>query len=224
VNVITTLRPLKEGLFEWLKFTRITGTTSVSHQIMGEVPKMASSSSNTIFGYPADVLNAFDAAYVASLPPALQQLMATSPANLPDGTNPRLAKAADLALQGYVIDKPIMAWGWDPFMTMSQRAIDGFTTVMDGLNQVSIKVSTDLADYPPYPVPTVDPNAQYIDRPIGGIAYNGAAWFPTKLTITSKLSAGTEMVFQGHTFTLHVTTSQTQTQTQFIYVWLQISD
>lgn len=233
--MITTFKLLKEGLFEWLKRIKdevfapahlpsdptIYRTMNPPQPLLQEaLAPMA----NTIFGFPADTVNAFDKAYTASLAPPLQELMAMSQANNPDGTNPRTEHAGELALQGYTIDVPIMAWGWDPYMIMFQRGIDGLTTVPDGLNQTQIKVSTDITDYPPYPAPPLDPNAQYIDKPIGGVAYNGAAWFPTPLTVQAKLPAGTILTYQGHTFTLHVTTQQTFGSTQLIYVWLQISD
>ncbi len=183
---------------------------------------------NLIFGFPAATVNTFDAVYLASQPLAIQNLMAMSDADAADGSNPREMAASALATKGYAIDVQIMAWGWGAYETMYQRLQDGFGTVMDGLGQIKLKVSVDPADFPPFPIPvaSVDPAAQYIEGPINGVGI-GAGWFPMQLTAADKLPDGTGMTFQGHTFTLHVTVSQTGLQaglTQLIYVWIQTSD
>jgi hypothetical protein len=118
---------------------------------------------------------AFDAVYWAHQPPAIQAL-----AQIQDFTQ-RSTQAMTLATQGYTIDVPIMVWGWDPYLVMSQRIAYGYTwvpsalmgpiTLAPGVSQPgaaaydpnnpasgSIKVSLNPADYPPYnppPVPVV---------------------------------------------------------------------
>jgi len=112
----------------------------------------------------------FDAAYTLSQPPQVQALMA-----MPDETA-RLTQAQVLAAQGFIIDVPIMVWGWDPWKLMTYRQNMGFTWVPSALQQNisvapgvslpaavaynplappfgSIKVSTNIADFPPYNAP-----------------------------------------------------------------------
>jgi len=117
----------------------------------------------------------FDAAYILSLPPQIQSLMA-----MIDETA-RLAQAQVLAAQGFIIDVPIQVWGWDPWKIMTYRSNFGFTWVPSALQQNvsvapgvsqpgaapynplappfgSIKVSLNIADYPPFtPVPPAVP-------------------------------------------------------------------
>lgn len=108
----------------------------------------------------------FDLAYWASLAPAVQAL-AVAP------ENERYSMAESLALSGYKIDVPIMVENWDPFLCMNLRAGLGYTWVPSALQPPielapgliqqgvpsydpsnppvgSIKVSVNLADYPPY--------------------------------------------------------------------------
>jgi hypothetical protein len=63
-----------------------------------------------------------DQAYWAEQPPAVQALQNMDPAD-------RGAAALQLAQQGYTIDVPIMAWGWDPLTTMVERQNYGYTWV-----------------------------------------------------------------------------------------------
>jgi hypothetical protein len=67
--------------------------------------------------------SAFDQAYWASQPPAVQQLQTIQ------NTSERTQVATELAQQGYSIDVPIMAWGWDPQITTQLRQADGYTWV-----------------------------------------------------------------------------------------------
>lgn len=193
------------------------------------------SSQDTIWGFPAATVNAFDAAYKASQPPAIQALMMMDGSNLPDGTNPKYNVGIQLAMKGYAVDKEIMIWGWDPYARMWGRGGDGPSnkamnlTTPDITGQVQLIVSTDPADFPPFqgPVPVVDPAATYIDRPYS-VAYIGAPWYPTKQTITDNLPDGTTLSFKGHSFRLHVTSAQTGLQagagSQLIFVWIQLTD
>jgi hypothetical protein len=143
--------------------------------------------------------SAFNAAYWASFPPqvaALQGMAVDANAPSPGG---RTITAMGLATQGFIIDTPIMIWGWDPYLTMTYRQQFGFTwvpsalqaapTIAPGVSQPgvqpynpnnpppgSIKVSTNLADYPPYSVP---PPAQAITQLVGAQIVPGVnKYFP----------------------------------------------
>src|SRR5579863_6190212 len=73
-----------------------------------------------------------------------------------------------LAMQGYIIDVPIMVFGWSAPLVMAIRVADGYIYVASGLMAYmpppgtdlpgAIKVSIDEADYPPAdpPPPPVD--------------------------------------------------------------------
>ena len=74
-----------------------------------------------------DAPNAYDDAYWAKQPAAVQQLR-----NIAD-PNQRMAQAATLASEGYQIDVPIMAWGWDAQKTMALRSSFGYTWVPSAL-------------------------------------------------------------------------------------------
>lgn len=73
------------------------------------------------------VQSTFDAAYWASQPPAVAALE-----NIVDAQE-RLSAAMALAISGYVIDVPIMAWGWDPYNVMSLRLSYGLPWVPSAL-------------------------------------------------------------------------------------------
>jgi hypothetical protein len=107
-----------------------------------------------------------DEAYWAEQPAAVQALQ-----NMPaDQVGPA---AMALAQQGYVIDVPIMVWGWDPLTTMVERQNYGYTWVPSGL-QAPVQVPPGLS----FPgLPTYDPNKP----PAGSIA------------VTTSFAAGTNM-------------------------------
>ena len=64
----------------------------------------------------------FDALYRSLQPEKVRQLMQTPyPQNL--------MLAPQLVAEGYVIDIPIMVWGYDPFLTTQQRLAFGYTWV-----------------------------------------------------------------------------------------------
>jgi hypothetical protein len=123
----------------------------------------------------------FDQAYWASQPPEVQALPGIS-----DSTQ-RAGKAATLATNGFTIDVPIMVWGWDAYLVMTMRVQFGYTwvpsalqppvTIAPGLGQPgviaydplhpppgSIKVSTNIQDFPPFN-PPAPPTPQ---TPAGG--------------------------------------------------------
>ena len=153
---------------------------------------------------------AFDAAYWASFPPAVAALqsMQVDVEISPAPPNGRTQTAINLAKQGFVIDTETMVYGWGPYLMMSDRQAFGFTwvpsllqappTIAPGVNDPgvaaynpnnppagSIKVSTNLADYPPYatpaPVPTVTDlvGAQmaWVLRPFVGSPSQPFQWF-----------------------------------------------
>jgi hypothetical protein len=74
----------------------------------------------------ADPTLAFDNAYWASQPTAVQALR-----NMPQ--EERDGYADQLASEGYSIDVPIMVWGWDPSIVTSMRQADGYTWVPSAL-------------------------------------------------------------------------------------------
>lgn len=127
----------------------------------------------------------FDEAYWASQPPEIQALQTiTDPGQ-------RAAQAAQLATAGFTIDVPIMVWGWDPYLVMSMRAQLGYTWVPSALQPPvtiapgdtqpgvvpynpadppagSIKVSTNIQDYPPYKTaPAQNSSAPAPTDPVG---------------------------------------------------------
>ena len=132
----------------------------------------------------------FDQAYQAAQPPEIRALM-----EMPDGSDldhgAKVARAAQLAQQGFPVDVPIMVWGWDPYLCMLYRQQFGYTwvpsalqppvTVAPGLGAVgnlpaydpnhppagSILVSTNPANYPPFDPPAPVPPPAAITDPVG---------------------------------------------------------
>lgn len=82
---------------------------------------------------PLTAQQAFDDAYWAAQPPAVQALR-----NAP--ADQRVQMATQLAQSGYSIDVPIMVWGWDPYTTTNVRQADGYTWVPSAL-QSSVSVA-----------------------------------------------------------------------------------
>src|SRR5579872_7409002 len=130
------------------------------------------------------VQTAFDKAYWASEPPELQALPAI------DDMSQRTLRAAALAAKGFIVDVPIMLWGWDPYLVMTMRANFGYTWVPSALQPNiaaapgvtqpgtaaydrmhppagSIKVSTNIADYPPFQTPAASPQLAADGDPVG---------------------------------------------------------
>jgi len=121
----------------------------------------------------------FDKVYWASQPPELQALPSIS------DYEQRVSRGANLAANGFLVDVPIMIYGWDPYLVMLMRQNAGYTwvpsalqpnvSIAPGLTQPgtvaydptrppvgSIKVSTNPADYPPFnpPPPPATPQQQ----------------------------------------------------------------
>lgn len=120
----------------------------------------------------------FNDAYWAHQPPELQVLRGIQ--DTPEGWQKRSDLAHALALQGFLILPDVMVQGYDPWFVMNIRKEDGYTwlpnllqpriTVAPGIAQAgvpmydpshppagSIKVSTDLTDYPPFTPPAAAP-------------------------------------------------------------------
>lgn len=128
----------------------------------------------------------FDRAYWLSMPPEVRALP-----NIDDFAQ-RNTRGAELASKGYTIDVPTMVWGWDPYLVMKLRSDFGYTwvpsalmpavTIAPGLSAPGaipydpahppaggIRVSTNIADYPPYnpPAPIVPPSPAAANDPVG---------------------------------------------------------
>lgn len=130
-----------------------------------------------------DIQTQFDKAYWLSQPPEVRVLDQLAPKPLE--ADERLTRGTALAKQGFKIDVPIMIWGWDPYKVMKLRLEYGYTWVPNALQPPvgaapglrgpgitaydpnnppggAIKVSVNIADYPPFDppppaVPTPDP-------------------------------------------------------------------
>lgn len=112
----------------------------------------------------------FDKVYWAAQPPELRALPAV------EDYNQRVSRAGNLAAKGFTVDVPIMVYDWDPYLVMKIRQDSGFTwvpsalqpniSVAPGISQPnavsydpthppagSIKVSINIADYPPIDPP-----------------------------------------------------------------------
>jgi hypothetical protein len=104
----------------------------------------------------ATTQQSFDEQYWANQPTAIQQLQ-----NISDPTE-RSMMAGQLAAEGYQIDAPIMAWGWDPSSTMALRQEFGYTWVPSGFqNPIQEAPGMQVPGLTPY-----DPN----NPPAGSIA------------------------------------------------------
>lgn len=165
------------------------------------------------------VQQTFDNAYWASQSPQVAALNSIS-----DFTQ-RSQEALTLAQEGFTIDVPIMVWDWDPYLVMLQRENYGFTwvpsmlqspvSIAPGVSQPgtvpynpsappagSIKVSLNLADYPPFnkPVPVQPPSTS---TSLVGID-TGAGFYAAVLPGATSLANGA--IYTGDprgTFTFH---------------------
>jgi hypothetical protein len=106
---------------------------------------------------PLDQQQAFDNAYWAQQPAAVQSLRTTQ------DPEQRAALATQLASEGYSIDVPIMVWGWDPSVVTGMRQADGYTWVPSAL-QNPVEAAPGL--------PTMGTNSAYNpnNAPAGSIA------------------------------------------------------
>lgn len=126
----------------------------------------------------------FDKAYWAAQTPEVRALGAI------DDLAQRIKRGAELATKGFTVDVPVMVWGWDPYLVMKMRSDFGYTwvpsalqpavTIAPGISQPgtisydpsrppagSIRVSTNIADYPPFDPPVPPPPHPAQDGPVG---------------------------------------------------------
>lgn len=129
----------------------------------------------SLWGITDSVWEPFENAYWLSKMPSIQALR-----TMPTAGPSREQAAQALAVAGAIIDVPIMVWGWPALQTMIIRENSGYTWVPNGMQPNvptvpnadlpglpaydpnnpppgSIKVSTNLADYPPYVTPAPVP-------------------------------------------------------------------
>lgn len=152
----------------------------------------------------------FDNAYWAAQPPAVASCQSAC----------TQSQAQALVVQGYKVDVPIDVWGWDPYLVMSLRQQYGYTwvpaagqppvTIAPGLTMPgvapydpnnppagSIKVSLNLADYPPFQAPPAPANTVTATVFVGsqnyGCVYYALAGDPA--------SNGAQVVVGDKTFT-----------------------
>jgi len=115
----------------------IPGATTTTAPASSSAPATSAATSNAapVSGTPAnataasnnaDPTQAFDDAYWAQQPSAVQALRNMQPEQ-------RAAAAHSLAAEGYTIDVPIMVWGWDPSITTDLRQSFGYTWVPSAL-------------------------------------------------------------------------------------------
>jgi hypothetical protein len=97
-------------------------TTPVSAATTSTTPTTPSTTP-AASGPSDDSTEAFDNAYWAAQPPAVQALR-----NM-DGYEERTQLASQLSAQGYTIDVPIMVYGWDPAKITAARESYGYTWV-----------------------------------------------------------------------------------------------
>src|SRR5258708_1898296 len=128
----------------------------------------------------------FDKIYWLSQPPEVRALEINT---TPD-QDIRMGRGIELAIKGFKIDVPIMLWGWDPYKVMKLRMDYGYTWVPNALQPRvgaapgltgpgiipydpnnppggAIKVSVNLADYPPFDPPIPPPPSPAQEGPVG---------------------------------------------------------
>lgn len=126
----------------------------------------------------------FDQAYWASQPPEVRALPGI------EDQAQRAKRSAELAIKGFVIDVPIMVWGWDPYLVMKLRSDFGYTwvpsalqppvTIAPGLSAPgaipydpanppsgAIRVSLRAEDYPAFNLPAPATSAAAANGPVG---------------------------------------------------------
>jgi hypothetical protein len=100
---------------------------AASNNPFSSTPTPSSTQAAPSYAVPPDAQQAFDNAYWASQPAAVQALQ-----KIQDPAQ-RATMATQLASEGYSIDVPIMVWGWDPSITTAMRQADGYTWVPSAL-------------------------------------------------------------------------------------------
>jgi|SRR5580704_540040 hypothetical protein len=130
---------------------------SQNASVQSSTKSTAASSTASTTTTPAEAQEAFDNAYWAKQPAAVQPLR-----NM-QNQEQRTTLATQLASEGYSIDVPIMVWGWDPSLVTSMREADGYTWVPSAL-QNPIEAAPGFSGYGT--VAAYNPN----DPPAGSIA------------------------------------------------------
>ncbi len=134
----------------------------------------------------------FDNAYWLHQPIPVRAMRRNVPGTEAPTDAAQLQLAQNLMGQGYLIDGPIMLWGWGPYQVMLLRRLYGFSSV-PALNEDptgvktgegSIRVSTNISDYPPLdppPVPAEHPalNGIYVGSTWGNGVYASLSGDPT---------------------------------------------
>jgi len=175
-------------------------------------------------GFPVATLQAFDAAYFAAQPIAVQCALGITPGkgqftmNALGQNAAGMGTAEKLASQGYFIDVPIMVWGWDALMTMTQRIMDGVKEYPDLLDVSTRVPSTNVVDYPAVPVPA-PPAGDLVGVQIG----QSNSYYPTALAVTLNLPAGYQWNQGGNTYVAYYVIQQVMTQSQQILRWSLVS-
>lgn len=188
---------------------------------MGTAP----TSGPTQFGFPVATLEAFDAAYLAAQPIAVQCALGVTPGkgqftmSALGQSAAGMATAQKLASQGYFIDVPIMVWGWDALMTMTQRINDGVKEYPDLLDVNTRVPSTNVSDYPAVPIPA-PPTGDLVGAQIG----QSNSYYPTALAVTLNLPSGYQWTQGGSTYVAYYVAEQAiNGQTQQILRWSLVS-
>ncbi len=130
---------------------------SQNASVQSSTKSTAASSTVSPATQAADAQEAFDNAYWAKQPAAVQPLRTMQ------NQEQRTTLATQLASEGYSIDVPIMVWGWDPSLVTSMREADGYTWVPSAL-QNPIEAAPGFSGYGT--VAAYNPN----DPPPGSIA------------------------------------------------------
>jgi hypothetical protein len=137
------------------------GSTSGTAAPAVHTPTTTVTSSASTTSAAADSAVAFDNAYWANQPAAVQPLRTMQ------DPQEREDYAQQLASEGYTIDVPIMVWGWDPSIVTSMRQADGYTWVPSAM-QNPVQVAPGLGSMGG--MAAYDPN----NPPAGSIAVPAA--------------------------------------------------
>jgi hypothetical protein len=96
----------------------------------------------------------FDAAYWEAQPAAVKPLQ-----TMAYGLE-RVQLVQKLVSEGYIIDMTIMGWAWDPYVTMQQRELYGYTWVPSaGMPPIQVAPRVSQGNVPPYDAAVIPPGA-----------------------------------------------------------------
>lgn len=211
------LQPLIETILAQMKLTGKIDPSSIISMLSTTpvTPVVVMKENNTM-----STESVFNTAYWLAKDPKVRALN-----DIPD-FNTRQTAAMMLASQGFAIDVPIMVWDWSPYLVMLQRANYGYVWVPSALetpisiapgvaqpgtvpydpahpSSNSIKVSVNLADYPPFNPPVVAPVPPSVTSLVG--IDTGAGFFSAVLPDAPKsLKDGDTYKEARGTFTFHI--------------------